>query len=124
LTYLWHGELALESASDPVINALGFPPCLFDALVAVGLVTPALVGCKSLILTANGRSRYALEWLGAFFDDWRLYRHDKLYEEHVRTTDSAMNNARACEIDGRLWLARCHPTEKPLIHPKRLCRVC
>lgn len=52
---LGHRELALESAPDPIVNTLGFPPCLLDTLVAVRLVT--------------------LEWLGAFFYDWRLDGH-------------------------------------------------
>jgi len=54
---LRHRELSLESASHPVVNTLGFPPCFLDALVAVRLVT--------------------LEWFGAFFDDRCLDGHGR-----------------------------------------------
>ena len=90
MTYFGHRELTLESASHPVIDTLRFPPCLLDALVAVGLMTPVIVTRKSVILAACGEFMCVLEWLGAFFNDWRLDGHDKLCEEHVRT-DSIMD---------------------------------
>ncbi len=40
-TYLGHRKLALEAASHPVIDTLGFPPCLLHALIPVRLVAPA-----------------------------------------------------------------------------------
>ena len=43
-TYLGHRELALESAPDPIVNTLGFPPCLLDTLIAIRLVTPGGLG--------------------------------------------------------------------------------
>jgi hypothetical protein len=85
LTYFGHRELTLESASHPVINTLGFSPCLLDALVAVGLMTPVEVTRKSVILAACDEFRCVLEWLGAFFNNWRLDGHENLCKEHVRT---------------------------------------
>lgn len=58
---LGHRELALEPAPHPIVNTLGFPPCLLNTLVAVRLVT--------------------LEWLGAFFYDWRLDGHGEILAE-------------------------------------------
>lgn len=40
VTYLGHRKLALETAPHPVVNTLGFPPCLLHALVTIGLVAP------------------------------------------------------------------------------------
>jgi hypothetical protein len=40
VAHLWHWCLALEATPDPVIDTLGFPPCLLDADIAVRLVAP------------------------------------------------------------------------------------
>lgn len=37
---LGHGELALEPTPHSVINTLGFPPCLLNTVVTIGLVAP------------------------------------------------------------------------------------
>jgi len=55
ITNLGHGCLALEATSDPVINTLGFSPCLLHSMVTIGLV--------------------ALEMLGALLDDRDLDGH-------------------------------------------------
>jgi len=49
ITDLGHRCLALEATPHPVIDTFGFSPCLFYAMVAVGLM--------------------ALEFCGAFLDD-------------------------------------------------------
>lgn len=48
-----HRELALEAATDTVVNTLGLAPCLLDAVVAVGLV--------ALLLAAASQSGRASE---------------------------------------------------------------
>ncbi len=40
VAHLRHWCLALEATPDPVIDTLGFPPCLLDADIAVRLVAP------------------------------------------------------------------------------------
>ena len=42
VTYLGHRKLTLETTPDPVINTLGFPPCLLHSMVSVGLVPPTI----------------------------------------------------------------------------------
>jgi len=47
VTNLGHRKLTLEPAPHPVVNTLGFPPCLLHALVPVRLV--ALEGFRALL---------------------------------------------------------------------------
>lgn len=49
-----HRELALEAATDTVVNTLGLAPCLLDAVVAVGLVALLLAAASQ-----SGRARAA-----------------------------------------------------------------
>ena len=66
-TYLGHGKLSLEATPDPVIDTLGFPPCLLNTLVSVGLVAPRTK------VSAQPRDILqeldTLERLGALLDD-------------------------------------------------------
>ena len=69
-TYLGHAKLTLEATPDPVIDTLGFPPCLLNTLVSVGLVAPRT---KVSALPRNILQELdTLERLGALLDDGNL----------------------------------------------------
>lgn len=48
VTDLGHRELALEAATDAVVDTLGLAPCLLDTVVTVRLVALLLVATNAL----------------------------------------------------------------------------
>lgn len=62
VTDLGHRELALEAATDAVVDTLGLAPCLLDTVVTVRLVALLLVvGCGDAFgsaLQPRGRGEY------------------------------------------------------------------
>ena len=81
-TYLGHGKLTLEATPDPVIDTLGFPPCLLNTLVSVGLVAPRTK--VSALPRDILQELDTLERLGALLDDRDADHGGLLYRESAK----------------------------------------